>query len=88
MCAQKGTKYRSRAEVQAEAKKVLAFVKAAPKSGRRYIDMVEKVFDLRGGEKTFHGHFDYFLDRNLLTPIMPHLKRAGVTKCADGRYRV
>ena len=88
MSMPKGTKFRPRAEVKAEAKKVLAFVKKAPKNGRRYADMVKKVFDLRGGEATFGGKFDSHLDRNLLTPIMHHLKRAGVTKCADGRYRV
>ena len=83
----KGQMYRSRAAVDKEAMQVLKFVKAAPKSGRRYADMVKKVFDLRGGEKTFGGRYDPHLDRNLLTPIMERLKAAGVAKCVDGRYR-
>ena len=86
--SKKGQTYRPRTEVAAEAVKVLKFVKAAPKSGRRYADMVKKVFDLRGGAATFGGEYDSHLDRNLLTPIMKHLKAAGVRKCGDGRYRV
>ena len=84
----KGQMYRPRAAIDKEAMQVLKFVKAAPKSGRRYTDMVKKVFDLRGGEEAFGDRYDSYLDRNLLTPIMKRLKTAGVAKCVDGRYRV
>ena len=80
--------YRSRRDVAKEAKEVFNFVKAAPKAGRRYSEMIKKVFEIRGGEKWFGSEYDSYLDRNLLTPIMKHLKLAGVIKCVDGRYRV
>ena len=85
--SKKGQTCRPREAVAKEAMQVLKYVKAAPKSGRRYADMVKKVFDLRGGEATFGGMYDPHLDRNLLTPIMKRLKAAGVAKCTDGRYR-
>jgi hypothetical protein len=79
---------RSSMVLEEEARKVYIFVKAAPKNGRRYVDMLKKVYDIRGGITKFGGCFDTWVDRNLINSIMPRLKNYGVYKCVDGRYRV
>lgn len=75
--------YRSKKEINADAMKLIAFVKRAPKAGRKYRDMVE--FAAR---KLFQ-YMDYrpAEDRSLITGYMSRLKKAGIQKCADARYR-
>ena len=84
MSRAKGSKNRPAEVIRAEATAVFRFVRSAPKKGRSYTDMLEQVY--RHHKGTVAG-FNSHLDRGLVTGIMPHLKKMGVYKGCDGRYR-
>ena len=80
---------RKAAELDAEAKKIISFVKRAPKAGRSFADMCRASFDHRKAVEGWSYTFSPVLDRGLISPtIMKRLRLLGVLKCADGRYRV
>lgn len=78
---------RSKSEIILERVDLFKAIKKSRTKGMRYGDMLKHVREYQN--KLNHWTFDFYytLDRNLINVHMPHLKKDGVVKCQDGKYR-
>jgi hypothetical protein len=83
--------HRNKCEIMIERVDLFRAIKKSRREGMRYVDMLKHVFNYQQRAKKvipcMYLHFDYHFDRNLINVHMPYLKRDGVVKCQDGRYR-
>lgn len=81
--------HRNGMEIQCERINLFKAVKKSRTKGMSYTEMLEHVFNYqqRNGSISPLVYFNSHFDRGLITVHMPYLKRDGVIKCSDGRYR-
>lgn len=78
---------RTKMEIVSERVNLFKAIKKSRTKGMSYTEMLKHVFDYQQKDNVCEICFDSRLDRNLINVHMPYLKRDGVVKCSDGRYR-